>query len=180
MFSQLIFVLIFSFSSSSFAAPKTRSFDTEDVSHLLSSRAEVVSDYQSQKYAQNPQVPTDLFVRNMENYQTQRRSVILQGLEGTKELLQQQYASCVLSSEELSALLFFINKEFAKELRAHLPEKKYPTRDDYKASCKKLTTCIEGEKTENLNIDCEHVVHEAYRFTASVQENKLLIEESNL
>lgn len=159
---------------------KQWTFDTENVTHLLSAWNAIVEDYQVQKYAQNTQVPTNLFVLNMEKYDTQRWSIMLEGIQGTKLFLQQQYPRCLLSDTQISALLFFTHKEFARELRQQLPEKAHPTALAYQEACKTLTTCVEGEKSKNLNKVCETLVRQAYSMHASLQQNKLLIEESNL
>lgn len=131
---------------------------------LFSQRNKTFFKYQEKKYHQEKSLPTNLFKLNEEQYSTKKKAQILKGISTTKEALNAQYASCSLSNDQIATILFFTNDEFARELRKSLESKKLPKRDAYEKTCKKLTSCIEGKTTANLNKKCEDIINENYTF----------------
>jgi hypothetical protein len=120
--------------------------------------------YQEKKYDQEKLLPTNLFKIHEEQYSTKKKAQILKGISATKEALSAQYASCSLSNDQIAAILFFTNDDFARELRKTIEGKRLPKREVYETTCKKLTSCIEGEATVNLNKKCEDIINENYSF----------------
>ena len=147
---------------------------------LFSQRNKTFFKYQEKKYHQEKSLPTNLFKLNEEQYSTKKKAQILKGISTTKEALNAQYASCSLSNDQIATILFFTNDDFARELRKSLESKKLPKRDAYEKTCKKLTSCIEGKATANLNKKCEDIINENYTFWWEDQARKFIIEESNL
>ncbi len=154
--------------------------DNSNFANLISAWSRSISNYQGNKYLQEKSLPTDLFRENEKNYETKTKAQILKGISTTKQALDTQYASCSLSDEEISAVLFFTNKSFARELRKSLDQENLPKRSLYESICKKLTACIEWKSSSNLNKRCEDIVNEAYDLGVKEQSRKFLIEESNL
>lgn len=94
--------------------------------------------------------------------------------------MDKNYAACTLSNEEITAILFFTQSEFAEEIRASLKEEQRPSKKTYETTCEKLTACIEGKGGKNLNKKCELLVNEAYKIGYEHKKLQLLIEEANL
>lgn len=136
--------------------------------------------YQEKKYDQEKLLPTNLFKIHEEQYSTKKKAQILKGISATKEALNAQYASCSLSNDQIATILFFTNDDFARELRKTIEGKRLPKREVYETTCKKLTSCIEGEATINLNKKCEDIINENYSFWWKNQARKFIVEESNL
>lgn len=105
---------------------------------------------------------------------------MLNAIQDTQNFLVEQYASCSLSSQEISTMLFFSNSAFAKELRRNLPSQQYPKENEYTRLCNKLTSCIEGTPSNNLNKSCESIINEPYLLAQQSHDQQLQIEESNL
>ncbi len=158
-------------------------FGPESLSDFLASQLKLSSEYASKKYQttlSEQQLPTDIFWKNRRDYELKKRTAILQGINTTKLLLAQKYENCALSSEELSSILFFLDKTFAENLRNRLDSSLLPTRAHYQNSCKKLTSCFEGATNLNLNKKCEDIVYQNYLLGLEQEERKLLVQESNL
>lgn len=159
------------------------SWDLQEVKNLntlFSVWNEKIRAYEDQKYQQTSHLPTDLFWDNARAYITKKQSMILKGLQDAQNFFSIQYASCQVSMEELSTVLFFTNAAFAKELRNQLPASSFPKEDHYTRVCAKITSCIEGYADKNLNRDCDVLVNDAYSLALKSHQQKLKVEEANL
>lgn len=154
--------------------------DASSIANLFSSWNQQLADYQKQKYQLNKALPTDLFWVNANAYRIKTWWTALEGIKSTKETLDKNYAACTLSNEEITAILFFTQSEFAEEIRASLKEEQRPSKKTYETTCEKLTACIEGKGGKNLNKKCELLVNEAYKLGYEHKKFQLLIEEANL
>lgn len=146
---------------------------------LTSSASKTFSQYLEERFTKKS-ISTSLFKDHINNYKTKKWGTRLQGLQTIKKNLDIQYANCNLSDEEIGAALFFINSDYAKELRNYIPENKLPSKNDEAKACSKLTACIEKKATNNMNRSCENIIHEAYLLGKQQKENELLIEEAAL
>lgn len=153
------------------------------MSDFLASQLKLSSEYATKKYQTNSseqQLPINIFEKNRKAYELKKWTALLQGLNTAKILLSQKYEDCSLSYEELSSILFFLDKTFAENLRNHLDFSLLPTRAQYQKSCKKLTSCFGGSTSSNLNRKCEDIVYQNYLLGLEQEERKLLVQESNL
>lgn len=156
---------------------------SESLSDFLASQLKLSSEYATKKYQTNSseqQLSINIFEKNRKAYELKKWTALLQGLNTAKILLSQKYEDCSLSYEELSSILFFLDKTFAENLRNHLDFSLLPTRAQYQKSCKKLTSCFEGSTSSNLNRKCEDIVYQNYLLGLEQEERKLLVQESNL
>lgn len=177
---SFLFILFFSFGTYSVSATTRRPVDSSSIASLFNSRSKEVIHYQENRYQQEKQLPTNLFWENAKTYDIKNWSSVLQWLSTTKNLLNAHYANCSLSNEEISSVLFFVNKDFAKELRNQMAYDKLPTRKSYQTACEKLTSCIEGKWDKNLNMKCETIVNDSYIQGLESKKRELMVEEANL
>ena len=154
--------------------------EVKNLTALYSAWNKEIRSYEEERYQQRSSLPTDLFWDNAKAYNVKNHSIYLQALQDTQHFFSTQYASCQLSIEELSSILFFTNAEFAKEIRNQLRASWLPKDREYTRVCTKITACIEGYTDKNLNKGCDVLVNEAFLLGIKSHQQKLKVEESNL